>query len=587
MKARRCNYPLKPFENSRSGSMLMGTIVFSAFVATIVMFMLSRQRQSVKVIVEEVRDSQSRRKLSDAGIFISSQLRDDRASFANLYKCLPTPVMTKASDVGLTSDLFKDVQFSCKMPTPLGEFYLRLEVVNTQNFKAASSISVQGSKCRQAFLSFYSDKALPVGTVASLTFDTSLSDKSDHVWSHEWSAGTATGLAANCSDANSTCYRWNGPGTITLKSYCGSAFKTVHFRELGITVLNSGFDKMKELTDIELQENKLVSLPAGVFAGLRNLTTLVMWGNQLGPTLAPDIFHDLVALTSLNLGGNKLRSLSALQFKMPGANPNLLVDLQLGTNLLGIDVVAPSPSLPSDIFSQSRNLIDLNLRENKLETLHEDLFQELSLLRNLGLETNRIGETVPATVALPPRIFRKLNSLVNLNLGGNKLKSLDFEQFKIDGLNPNNIAQITLSSNLLGQGIIAPSPSLPSGLFAETKRLSDLRMRENKIVILPPDIFYGLTALRELDLYGNQITPPLPVDLFRDLGLLNLLHFSHNRLTSPAVDQVLTELTAIGFQGNLEIKQLNGPTPAATPSPAVLATFLGSPPGRTATATHD
>ncbi len=173
-------------------------------------------------------------------------------------------------------------------------------------------------------------------------------------------------------------------------------------RDNGLTTLPEGvFGQFGSLQKLCLNQNQLVTLPPGIFAGLTNLQHLLLSDNQLA-TLLPGIFAGLTNLWALSLAENQLATLPAGIFAG-------LTNLQQ-LYLIGNQLV----TLPSDIFAGLTNLQGLLLNENRLTTLPAGIFAGLINLNHLSLHNNQLA-------TLPPGIFADLTNLKILLLLGNQL----------------------------------------------------------------------------------------------------------------------------------------------------------------------
>ena len=244
------------------------------------------------------------------------------------------------------------------------------------------------------------------------------------------------------------------------------------------------FDALPNLGSLALSGNRLTSLQPGLFGALSKLRVLNLIGNDL-ESLEPGVFEGLGNLKSLYLGDNRLTNLDPGVFDgLNNLNTLLLEDNRL-TNL--------QPRL----FDALPNLQYLNLRRNDLASLNPGVFDGIRDLRGLYLEDNRL-------TALEKGVLGHRPFLQHLYLDGNGLKALDRSLFSSDTL---SIARLHLGRNnlrTLEGGLMGLLHELE--LSGESTLVS-LRLDANQLETLPPDLFKGLSRLRQLDLRGNSGAP--------------------------------------------------------------------------------
>ena len=156
-----------------------------------------------------------------------------------------------------------------------------------------------------------------------------------------------------------------------------------------------------EVTNIDLSNNKLTSLPEHLFEGFNNLIELDLEGNCL-EHLPGHLFDGLKNLQDLNLSHNWLSDLHEHLFEG-------LVNLQaldLSYNLL--------MSLPEGLFKGLNNLQELSLNNNQLMSLPERLFESSNNLRALFVASNLLMD-------LPEHLFDGLNNLKRVCCRENRL----------------------------------------------------------------------------------------------------------------------------------------------------------------------
>ena len=314
------------------------------------------------------------------------------------------------------------------------------------------------------------------------------------------------------------------------------------------------FDGLDGLQRLDLHNNELTTLPAGVFDALGSLTTLRLDGNEL-TTLPAGVFDGLDGLQRLDLGSNELTTLPAGVFDALGS----LTTLDLSNNhLAGLTRDDPLFSnLPANatvhLGGQKWNICDrtaevrsairaqlLNtyyrvrdcaavdgrglagieaLRFSRLTSLAAGDFDGLTGLQELDLQYN-------ALTSLPAGVFDALAGLTYLDLRYNALTSLPAGVFDALG----SLTTLRLNGNGL--------TTLPAGVFDALGSLTTLRLGSNELTTLPAGVFDELTGLQELDLYGNGLTT-LPAGVFDALGSLTTLDLSNNHLAGLTRDDPL------------------------------------------------
>ena len=161
------------------------------------------------------------------------------------------------------------------------------------------------------------------------------------------------------------------------------------------------------ITSISFVNNKLASVPVGLFSPLAALTSLDLGGNEL-TGFPSGFFTGMSALTELKLKINKISALDADIF----SDLSGLENLQLEDNLLRSD------SLPVDVFSPLSSLTTLSLRRNPLGFLDARLFSGIGTLKNLYLDDTQLS-------SIPLGVFDPLPNLEELSLRTNSLTRLE------------------------------------------------------------------------------------------------------------------------------------------------------------------
>ncbi|XP_074864229.1 uncharacterized protein LOC142020371 [Carettochelys insculpta] len=200
--------------------------------------------------------------------------------------------------------------------------------------------------------------------------------------------------------------------------------------------------------------------------------------------------------------------------------------------------------------------VSLSLSDNLLRTLSGSALRNLTLLRSLRLERNRL-------TFLYPGAFRALGSLRELALGGNPgLRALHAHTFR--GL--ARLLRLDLSACGLFQAhpaLFAPLRALEALDLASNRlrhvppacrslaRLRSLSLQGNRIEALGRDSLKGLPALGELDLRRNRIRA-IQGEAFAALPRLAVLRLGHNLLAAlpERVFQGLARLRVLHLEAN-------------------------------------
>ena len=164
-------------------------------------------------------------------------------------------------------------------------------------------------------------------------------------------------------------------------------------------------------------------------------------------------------------------------------------------------------------FSNQAKLQELNLSNNFLTTLKEGSFRGPEALQTLDLSHN-------ALTSLGNDSFAGLGSLVELRLHNNHLS--EFSSGAFNGL--SRLRRLHLESNKIA--------SISSSYWmSPLENLRFLYATDNSIRSLPDDAFKSLSALKVIELSGNQLSE-IGEFAFRGAADVDTLDLSDNLLTS-------------------------------------------------------
>lgn len=261
---------------------------------------------------------------------------------------------------------------------------------------------------------------------------------------------------------------------IDRRMFAGLSNLTVlRFEGVDLALAPDVFEDLVNLEKLVIIE-AVDSIPAGIFAGLQRLDTLMLGRNGI-TGIRPGVFEGLTNLRKLSMRFNE-----GLTTLLPGVLSALtsLERLDLRNNDLR--------TLPLGVFDGLPRLESLLLADNSLSKLEVGLFDGLPSLDYLWLSDNLLTD-------LKPGVFRDLPRLRVILLDGNRLTALTTGVF--DGL--RQLTTLNLRANRLRE--------LEEGIFEHCCGvLLYLSLNYNELTALPADI-HGLDLLKFLDVSYNRI----------------------------------------------------------------------------------
>ncbi|NWS99561.1 OMD protein, partial [Mionectes macconnelli] len=258
------------------------------------------------------------------------------------------------------------------------------------------------------------------------------------------------------------------------------------------------FTNVTFVREINLSYNKIKfhMIDQGVFAKLSSLVQLHLQHNELEefPFPLPS------SLERLLLGFNKIS-------RLPGdaleGSPNITT-LDLCSNLLDDSVLKDRP------FSNMKNLMQLNLCNNKLQTMPPGL---PASLMHLSLENNSISY-------IPENYFHRLPKIIALRMSHNNLQNIPRNTFNLP-----NLLELNLGHNKLKQVFYIPR-SLQH-LYIEGNEIENINVTLMCPTLDPLNI-YQLTYIR---VDQNKLTSPISSYAFFCFPLIRTIYYGEQNVT--------------------------------------------------------
>ncbi|XP_019702874.1 uncharacterized protein [Elaeis guineensis] len=352
----------------------------------------------------------------------------------------------------------------------------------------------------------------------------------------------------------------------------------------------------KELRQLFLGDNVLVGEIPTELTSLPKLQEMQLLVNNLTGSIPPSI-GNLSSLTTLVMGRNNLVGsiphgiglISGLEFlqiaenQISGTIPRSLYNLSALT-FIAIATNQLHGSLPPNLGLALPRLETFYAGGNQFAGPIPVSLSNASGLMNLDFGYNYFSGSVPADLG-------RLGGLLWLNFEGNqlgagdapgldflhtlsnctKLKLLDFDSNRFEGVLPNSIANLSTQLSMLILGGNHIRGTIPDGI-GNLAGLTVLRMENNILAGSITESIGRLQNLRLLSLFGNKLSGSIPLSL-GNLSRLFDLRLGKNDMEG-SIPSSLGQCINLQFL-DLSDNKLNGTIPTQVIGISSLSIFLG------------
>uniref|UniRef100_A0A8C3QUU4 Slit homolog 2 protein n=1 Tax=Cyanoderma ruficeps TaxID=181631 RepID=A0A8C3QUU4_9PASS len=337
-------------------------------------------------------------------------------------------------------------------------------------------------------------------------------------------------------------------------------------------ITKTDFAGLRHLRVLQLMENKISTIERGAFQDLKELERLRLNRNNL-QLLSELLFLGTPKLYRLDLSENQIQAIPRKAFR--GAVD--IKNLQLDYNQISC--------IEDGAFRALRDLEVLTLNNNNITRLSVASFNHMPKLRTFRLHSNNLYcdchlAWLSDWLRQRPRVGLYTQCMAPSHLRGHNVAEVQKREFVCSGhqsfMAPSCSvlhcpAACTCSNNIVdcrGKGLTEIPTNLPEtiteirleqnsikvippGAFSPYKKLRRIDLSNNQISEAAPDAFQGLRSLNSLVLYGNKITE-LPKGLFEGLFSLQLLLLNANKINCLRVDafQDLHNLNLLSLYDN-------------------------------------
>ena len=336
----------------------------------------------------------------------------------------------------------------------------------------------------------------------------------------------------------------------------------------------NGLDKCSNLTNLDLNNNKLSEFPSDILK-LKKLSTLNLQNNDLNSI--PNTLGLMNNLIRLNIEGNplkrlvgKMRNCTTIELKNYLKSRITEQDLE-NTPMTKEDLYDINDNndnlnnkIMHNIFNNGLIMKEMNINNIPVEEM-QNCIQKNSLnkidfssnqikgINNLTYVLNRIESITELNLSKNlietfPLIILSLPNLSILNLSKNKINKFPYDEFTSTNLSQikSNITFLDISFNFLNK-----FPDV-IGLF---QNISEINLASNNIISIDNILNMKLFELDVLNLSDNKIDK-LPNKLYKVIPKLKSFLCSNNNLRDiPSDICLLKNLNNINFYGN-QIRRL-------------------------------
>uniref|UniRef100_A0A6B2EBA6 Putative membrane glycoprotein lig-1 n=1 Tax=Phlebotomus kandelakii TaxID=1109342 RepID=A0A6B2EBA6_9DIPT len=276
---------------------------------------------------------------------------------------------------------------------------------------------------------------------------------------------------------------------------------------------------LKQLVSIKISNSTISYIAGSAFKGLTDLYSVNFTNTNLD-LLHPDTFANNTKMRLLTLAGNDL---SAMQEKLSPYTEYMLKS----SSIEELDLSRCNlQSLLPTAFNELKNIVFINLAENRLTTLPASLFAKVETIEELDLSFNAIED-------LPQKIFSgtalamlhlKYNEIsTSVNFVTNELQKLDLSYCKIRTINAHMFKGFEGLNSLIlkGNGI----RKINQAAFMSLKNLRHIDLSFNDLETVPALMFATNTELDFVKLNDNPRLKRLPLDGFESVtGTFSIYH---------------------------------------------------------------
>uniref|UniRef100_A0A7N6BTP4 Slit homolog 2 (Drosophila) n=1 Tax=Anabas testudineus TaxID=64144 RepID=A0A7N6BTP4_ANATE len=313
-------------------------------------------------------------------------------------------------------------------------------------------------------------------------------------------------------------------------------------------ITKADFAGLRHLRVLQLMENKITTIERGAFQDLKELERLRLNRNNLA--VFPELlFLGTTKLYRLDVSENQIQGIPRKAFR--GAVE--IKNLQLDYNHISC--------IEDGAFRALRDLEVLTLNNNNISRLSVASFNHMPKLRTFRLHSNNLQcdchvAWLSEWLRQRPRLGLYTQCMAPPHLRGHNVAEVQKKEFVCTGHQSSSSSSCsvlqcpescTCSNNIVdcrGKGLTEIPTNLP-------ETITEIRLEQNAIKVIPAGAFSPYKKLRRMVLYGNKITE-ISKGLFEGLFSLQLLLLNANKIACLRVDafQDLHNLNLLSLYDN-------------------------------------